>query len=81
MMTGNWREQELFEQVYSLCESKAEEFAFLGYDNITATEIWQCVSSTYKEMPPIHQLVNDVLSLKITKYMNWLMINMYKNSK
>lgn len=73
-------EDELFLQVLSLCESKAEEFALLGYESITPEEIWKCVSASYKELPAIHQLVNDILSLKITKYMNWLMINMYKSS-
>jgi hypothetical protein len=74
-------EEELFQEVLALCESKAEEFAMLGYENITPAEIWKCVSSSYKELPAIHQLVNDILSLKITKYMNWLMINMYKNAQ
>ncbi|MFY0543406.1 post-transcriptional regulator [Brevibacillus sp. H7] len=72
--------QELFEEVRSLCESKAEEFAMLGYDNVKAEDVWECVSSAYKQVPAMHQLVNDILSLKVTKYMNWLMIQMYKNS-
>ncbi len=70
---------ELMSDVLFLCESKAEEFALLGYDNVTATDIWKCVSAAYKELPPKHQLVNDILSLKPTRYMNWLMVNMYKN--
>ncbi|WP_139490335.1 post-transcriptional regulator [Brevibacillus dissolubilis] len=70
---------DLFDQVLELCQSKADEFLFLGYENITALDVWRCVSSSYKELPPMHRLVNDVLSLKITKYMNWLMLNMYKN--
>lgn len=74
-------EEELFQEVLGLCESKAEEFSLLGYENITAAEIWKCVSSSYKELPAMHRLVNDILSLKITKYMNWLMINMYKNAQ
>ncbi len=74
------RKQELFAEVRSLCESKAEEFALLGYDNVTAGDVWECVCSSYKMMPAMHQLVNDILSLKVTKYMNWLMIQMYKNS-
>jgi len=73
------RGQELFEELRSLCESKADEFALLGYENVTAEDVWACVSSTYKEIPPLHQVVNDILALKITRYMNWLMIRMYKN--
>ncbi len=71
---------EVFLEVVELCQSKADEFAMLGYDNVTARDIWECVSQAYKEIPRKHQLVNDILSLKPNKYMNYLMINMYKNS-
>jgi hypothetical protein len=74
------RKQELYAQVSGLCESKAEEFALLGYDNVKAEDIWECVCSGYKEIPPMYRLVNDILSLKVTKYMNWLMVQMYRNS-
>jgi hypothetical protein len=74
------RKQELFAELRSLCESKAEEFALLGYDNVKAEDVWECVSSSYKQIPALHQVVNDILALKITKYMNWLMIQMYKNA-
>ncbi|MBO8163866.1 MAG: hypothetical protein H0Z34_09160 [Brevibacillus sp.] len=72
--------QDLYLQLYDLCESKADEFALLGYDNITPEDIWKCVSSSYRQLPPLHQIVNDVLSLKANKYMNWLMVNMYKST-
>lgn len=50
----------------------------MGYE-VEAADIWKCVSSQYKkEMPPLHQVVNDILSLKITKYMNWAMVEAYK---
>jgi hypothetical protein len=74
------RKQELYTQVSELCESKAEEFALLGYDNVKAEDVWECVWSGYKEVPPMYRLVNDILSLRATKYMNWLMVQMYKNS-
>lgn len=74
------QKQEWYEQVASLCVSKAEEFALLGYDNVAPEDVWACVTNSYKEFPPIHQLVNDILSLKPNKYMNYLMIQMYKNS-
>lgn len=70
-----------FRQVTTLCQSKAEEFAMLGYENVTAEDVWECVTNGYKEMPPMHRLVNDILSLKPNKYMNYLMIQMYKNSQ
>lgn len=75
-----FNKEEAFAEVAELCQSKADEFILLGYDNITAKDIWECVSQGYKELPRQHQLVNDILSLKPNKYMNYLMINMYKNS-
>lgn len=72
-------QQDLFWELRDLCESKAEEFALLGYENISAEDVWKCVSSSYHEIPPLHKIVNDILSLKATRYMNWLMANMYKN--
>ncbi|RNB54435.1 hypothetical protein EDM57_17365 [Brevibacillus gelatini] len=74
------QKQEWYGRVASLCQSKAEEFAMLGYENVEAADIWECVTSGYKEIPPMHRLVNDILSLKPNKYMNYLMMQMYKNS-
>lgn len=60
--------------IEQLCVSKADEFHQLGYDQITGLDIWNCVSSKYKELPPMHKLVNDILSLRTNKFMNWLLI-------
>lgn len=70
---------ELYSELRELCVSKSEEFSLLGYENIEPQDIWKCVAGGYKQVPPMHQLVNDILSLKITKYMNYVMIAMYKN--
>jgi len=66
-------EEQLNLVVEELCGSKAEEFTLLGYDNITGKDIWDCVSDRYiKGLPALHQIVNDILSLKTTQYMNWM---------
>ncbi len=66
-------------EMKDICQSKAEEFHFLGYENVTSQEIWECVSSTYrKEIPPIHKMVNDILSLSVTKFMNWMTMKVYR---
>jgi len=71
--------EEYDRQLEAICESKAEEFHLMGYDHVTAKEIWQCVSDKYKkDVPPLHQVVNDILSLKVTKFMNWMTIYAYK---
>ncbi|WP_339063899.1 post-transcriptional regulator [Tepidibacillus marianensis] len=71
--------EEYDRQLEALCESKAEEFHMMGYDHVTAKEIWQCVSDKYKkDIPSLHQVVNDILSLKVTTFMNWMTLNAYK---
>ncbi|WP_205683850.1 post-transcriptional regulator [Brevibacillus migulae] len=77
---NGFTEEELFMEVYNLCKSKAEEFEMLGYDNVSPKDIWECVASSYKEFPALHKLVNDILSLKTTKYMNWQMMKVYRNN-
>jgi hypothetical protein len=75
-------EEQLNKVVEELCVSKAEEFSMLGYENVTGKEIWDCVSDRYKKgMPLLHQVVNDILSLKTTQYMNWMtMTVVYKGA-
>ena len=65
-----------------LCSSKAEEFRLIGYENITAEEVWQCVSAGYAKtgQPQLHQVVNDILSLKVTKFMNFMTMSAFKGT-
>jgi len=77
---------ELIDEAYlnqvieELCLSKAEEFALLGYEGVTGKDIWDFVSEKYVQtgFPPLHRLINDILSLKPTQYMNWLTLSAYK---
>jgi len=69
-------EEELKRVVEQLCDSKADEFALLGYEGITGREIWDCVSEKYRQgTPALHQIVSDILSLKTTQFMNWITMN------
>jgi len=70
---------DLNETIEGLCESKADEFRLIGYELVTGEDVWQCVSAKYKKtgMPQLHVIVNDILSLKVTQYMNWLQMRMY----
>ncbi|GAX91463.1 post-transcriptional regulator [Effusibacillus lacus] len=71
-------DKELTAMIEELCHSKANEFRLLGFE-VEGEDIWKCVSSRYKkEMPPLYQIVNDILSLKANKYMNWAMLEAYK---
>ncbi|PZD94152.1 hypothetical protein DNH61_19565 [Paenibacillus sambharensis] len=75
-------DEELTQLVESLCESKAEEFRLIGYEHVTGREVWDCVSEKYSRtgMPALHQIVNDILSLKTTQFMNFLTLGAYKGT-
>ncbi|MBE1443437.1 post-transcriptional regulator [Paenibacillus sp. OAS669] len=73
---------ELNEVIEDICNSKAEEFRMIGYEHVTGMEIWECVSDKYKKTgtPPLHKVVNDILSLKVTQFMNWMTMSIYKTN-
>jgi hypothetical protein len=76
-------EVQLNEVIESLCLSKVEEFKLLGYDHVTGKEIWDCVSDKYRKsgMPALHKVVNDILSLKSTQFMNWMTMSAFKGAQ
>jgi hypothetical protein len=73
-------EDQMNEMIEQLCESKAEEFRLIGYDHVSGPDVWECVSDKYhkKGTPPLYQVVNDILSLKVTNFMNFITLNMYR---
>ncbi|OXS57967.1 hypothetical protein B1A99_15135 [Cohnella sp. CIP 111063] len=73
-------EDELNDTIAQLCRSKAEEFHLIGYEQVTGADVWECVSDKYhkKGIPPLHEIVNDILSLKVTQFMNYITLNMYR---
>jgi hypothetical protein len=76
------REEELMKSIEALCNSKAEEFRLYGYNDVTGEQIWACVSENYRRgWPRLNRLVNDILSLKANRFMNWLMLSVYKTDK
>ena len=74
-------DEEISRMIEEICESKAEEFRLLGYERVTAQEIWECVTEKYAKtgMPRLHQVVNDIFSLKVTQFMNWMTLSAYKS--
>lgn len=73
-------EEEMNAMIEQLCESKADEFRLIGYDRVSGQDIWECVSDKYHKtgMPPLYVVVNDILSLKVTQFMNYITLNMYR---
>ena len=76
-------EDELNAMIENLCESKAEEFRMLGYEDVTGRDIWECVSENYHKtgQPPLHRVVNDILSLKVTQFMNYVTLGAYRGMR
>ncbi|WP_317890116.1 post-transcriptional regulator [Paenibacillus sabuli] len=74
--------EELSQDIEVLCASKAEEFRMIGYEHVVGEEIWSCVSSKYAKsgQPPLYQLVNDILSLKPTAFMNFMTLSAYRGT-
>lgn len=73
-------EKELMQCIEDLCNSKAKEFQMYGYENVTGEQIWACVSENYRRgWPRLNRLVNDIMSLKANRFMNWLMLSAYKD--
>lgn len=75
-------EEQLNALIEQLCLSKADEFKLLGYEHVEGREIWAYVEERYKKsgLPSLNRIVNDILSLKITSFMNWLTLNAYKGT-
>lgn len=72
----DWSEYEL--DLHQLCSDKAADFALLGYADVAPEAIWACVASKWKEKPPLHTAVADILGLQIGQFMNHLTMNAYK---
>ncbi|WP_334075682.1 MULTISPECIES: post-transcriptional regulator [Paenibacillus] len=83
MAEDEMSEKQLNEAIESLCVSKAEEFRLIGYEHVTGRDIWECVSQKYEKegFPPLYQLVNDILSLKATQFMNYMTISAFRGSR
>ncbi|GKU75690.1 post-transcriptional regulator [Paenibacillus sp. L3-i20] len=75
-------DEELAATIEELCQSKAEEFRLIGYEHVTGKEVWECVNAKYVKtgQPELHQLVNDILSLKVTQFMNFMTMSAYKGN-
>lgn len=65
--------------------SKCEEFRLLGYRDVTVDQLWVYLKKKKwkksNEPIAIHQLVNDILSVKIGDYMNYATIETFKDAE
>lgn len=65
-------------------KSKLEEFKLFGYKDVTEAKLWDYLKNKkwrkIKELS-VHEIVNDVLSVKVGDYMNYATVEMYKNGR
>ncbi len=69
---------EYWQDLIRLCEAKVEEFHLLGYEEVTAEEILECVQSILKGRGRLHEVVSTILSLNVGQFMNYMTINAFK---
>ncbi|SDI76134.1 post-transcriptional regulator [Alteribacillus bidgolensis] len=64
--------------------SKVEEFQLMGYNHADKDEVWKCVIEKLKKKKDyvrFHVLINSILTLRLSEYMNRLTISAYKESR
>lgn len=65
-------------ELQTLCVIKAEEFHLLGYDEVAAKDVWNCVERKWKKLPNLHVAVSEILTLQVGQLMNYLTVSAYK---
>ncbi|MEK3890608.1 post-transcriptional regulator [Bacillus sp. FSL K6-3431] len=63
--------------------SKVEEFTVLGYEEVSKTDLWEYLTRKVWRKPKegirMYELVSDVISLDIGKYMNFATVEAFKS--
>lgn len=66
-------------------QSKCEEFILFGYKDVTEDHFWEYMIrkkwKKYKEDRFLHELVNDILSVKMGDYMHYATMEAFKDSQ
>ncbi|PLR78026.1 post-transcriptional regulator [Bacillus sp. V3-13] len=64
--------------------SKLDEFKLLGYETITEHELWDyMVKKKWKKTREdilIHEIVQDILSVKVNEYMSFATVEAFKQA-
>lgn len=72
------------EKVYIVLKSKEKEFAMLGYQEIDAEDIWECLDEyIWKKdrIKRLYEVVADIFQLQVHTYMDYLAIDSIQQSK
>ncbi|WP_083520755.1 post-transcriptional regulator [Alicyclobacillus kakegawensis] len=71
-----WRGYE--RDLMNLCAIKAEEFHLLGYEHVTAEDVWRCVRERTHGSQPLHRMVEAILGLQIGQFMSYATLDAYR---
>nr|WP_246569852.1 post-transcriptional regulator [Lentibacillus saliphilus] len=76
-MVNEWRAE-----LGSVLESKVYEFKSMGYEEVTADDIWQCLNrKVWTEHPcqkRLHEVVQDIFHLASSTYMSYLTVSAFE---
>jgi hypothetical protein len=73
---------ELKDHVKPAIISKLEEFNLLGYEEVSEEKLWAFLKNKkWKKTPElsVHEVVRDVLALKVGDFMNYATVESYKS--
>ncbi|MFD4703625.1 post-transcriptional regulator [Gottfriedia sp. NPDC058432] len=83
MSTFHQQAAEFKPKLQVVIESKLDEFRMLGFDTVSEDELWECLERTIwrkkEDEPKLFQLVEDILSLTVNDYMNYIRIEAFKS--
>jgi len=69
--------------VQPVLKSKIEEFELFGYDTVTEEELWAYLKNKkwkrVGEEMMLYSVVNDILTLKIGDFMNYVTVEAFKS--
>ncbi|KQL38098.1 hypothetical protein AN960_14160 [Bacillus sp. FJAT-25509] len=83
MSTFHQQAAEFKPKLQVVIESKLDEFRMLGFDTVSEDGLWECLERTIwrkkEDEPKLFQLVEDILSLTVNDYMNYIRIEAFKS--
>nr|WP_295969654.1 post-transcriptional regulator [uncultured Bacillus sp.] len=83
-MVGSHEYDRFRNEVRPALKSKQEEFSLLGYNNVSEGEIWEYLKRKkwrkVAEPLKLHEMVQQILSLKAGEYMHYISIKALKEA-
>lgn len=84
-MDNSQRFEHFYTQVQPAIASKLTEFQLLGVDSVTEGELWDFLTKKkwkkVKEEMKLHEIIQGILSVKVSDYISFATIEAYKTSE